>query len=368
MFLIPCAAAQNVQTMLIARFLDGVAGSAFLTVAGGTVSDLFAPADIQAPMILYTIAPFLGPVLGPVLGGFINQFTTWRWTFYVLIIWTSIILACLTFVPETYHPVLLTHKAAALRKSTGNPEYHSASELANRSKSLSKMILHSIYRPFQLLLLEPMCLCLCLYSALLLGILYLFFGAFGLVFGTNHDFNLWQIGLSFLGLLVGIVIGALTNPFWFKNYLRLVTRFHAENPPRPGEKPGKPDPELRLPPTIAGSLFWFGWTTYSSVHWIVPIIGSVFFMLGNFLAFSGIFTFLVDAYPTYAASSLAANTFTRCMFAAAFPLFGDQMYNKLDYQWATSLLAFLALAMMPFPFLFYKYGRVLRARSRFAMK
>ena len=38
----PCAFAQNIQTMLIARFLDGLAGSAFLSVAGGTVGDMFA--------------------------------------------------------------------------------------------------------------------------------------------------------------------------------------------------------------------------------------------------------------------------------------------------------------------------------------
>jgi hypothetical protein len=93
-----------------------------------------------------------------------------------------------------------------------------------------------------------------------------------------------------------------------------------------------------------------------------------------FLVFSGVFTFLVDAYPLYAASAMAANTFTRTMFAGAFPLFGDQsmfiffllfpfdsflaklhlilkiVYEKLGYQWATSLLAFLALAMMPFPY------------------
>jgi hypothetical protein len=41
-------------------------------------------------------------------------------------------------------------------------------------------------------------------------------------------------------------------------------------------------------------------------------------------AFSGIWTFLVDAYPLYAASALAANVFVRCMFAGAFPLFGEQ--------------------------------------------
>jgi hypothetical protein len=50
-----------------------------------------------------------------------------------------------------------------------------------------------------------------------------------------------------------------------------------------------------------------------------PLVGT-----GMFLTFSGIFTFLVDAYPAYAASALAANTFVRCMFAAAFPLFGEQ--------------------------------------------
>jgi hypothetical protein len=106
-------------------------------------------------------------------------------------------------IPETYHPVLLARKAAALRKSTGNDNYYSASERANTARSIPQTILRSLYRPFQLLFLEPMCTCLCLYSALLLGILYLFFGAFPLVFSTNHNFKEWQIGLTFLGLIVG---------------------------------------------------------------------------------------------------------------------------------------------------------------------
>ena len=42
------------------------------------------------------------------------------------------------------------------------------------------------------------------------------------------------------------------------------------------------------------------------------------------LVFAGVFTFLVDAYPLYAASALAANSFARSGFAAAFPLFGNQ--------------------------------------------
>jgi MFS family permease len=77
MFEIPSAAAQNIQTMLIGRFLDGLAGSAFMSVAAGTVTDLFRPSQIQKPMMAYTLSPLIGPVLGPLLGGFINSFTTW---------------------------------------------------------------------------------------------------------------------------------------------------------------------------------------------------------------------------------------------------------------------------------------------------
>lgn len=51
---------------------------------------------------------------------------------------------------------------------------------------------------------------------------------------------------------------------------------------------------------------------------------------------------------------------------AAFPLFGLQMYQKLGYQWGSSLLAFLTVAMLPFPWIFFRAGRRLRQKSRFA--
>lgn len=50
--------------MLVARFLDGLAGSAFLSVAGGTVGDVFARSELSLPMMIYTASPFLGPELG----------------------------------------------------------------------------------------------------------------------------------------------------------------------------------------------------------------------------------------------------------------------------------------------------------------
>jgi len=115
------------------------------------------------------------------------------------------------------------------------------------------------YRPLLLLALEPMCLALCLYCPVLPGVLYLFFGAFGLVFGANHDLNLWQVGLTFLRITVGMIIGSCTNPWWNRNYIRLLKKHEEDN----GEKGGS-EPESRQPPAIGGSplvvigLLWMG--------------------------------------------------------------------------------------------------------------
>jgi multidrug resistance protein len=279
-WLIPSAVARNIQTMIIARFFDGLSGSAFLSVAGGTVGDMFNREQLQLPMMIYTGSPFIGPTMGPLIAGFINQYTSWRWTFYVLIIWSAVNLGMIALlVPETYHPVLLRNKARQKRKETEDERWKAPMEKTN--KSIPKTVAYSLLRPFQLLFLEPMCLNLCLFSAILLGILYLFFGAFPIVFKGNHGFTLSQTGMTFLGIFVGMVAGAGMDPLWQRNYRRLIRNREAAT----GQIGGS-EPEYRLPPTILGAplvsigLFMFGWTTFSSVHWIVPIIGSSIFGMG----------------------------------------------------------------------------------------
>ena len=123
-------------------------------------------------------------------------------------------------VPETYHPVILRHKAERLRKETGDDRWKAPIEVMQRS--IAQTILRSCYRPFLLLTLEPMVLNLCLFSALLLGVLYLFFGAFQIVFAENHGFSLWQVGLSFTGLLIGELVAIGMNSFSKELYVSTV--------------------------------------------------------------------------------------------------------------------------------------------------
>lgn len=74
----------------------------------------------------------------------------------------------------------------------------------------------------------------------------------------------------------------------------------------------------------------------------------------------------IGRFPLYAASALCANSFARSCFAAAFPLFGVQMYETLNFHWATTVLAIVTLVMAPFPWLLYMHGRWLRGKSRFS--
>ncbi|KAK9251603.1 major facilitator superfamily domain-containing protein [Lipomyces tetrasporus] len=358
-FQFPVGFGKNITSVLVNRLLSGLAGSAFMSVAGGTVSDLFSKDQLGKPMMVFTAAPFLGPSLGPLFGDFITHRLEWRWVIYVMIIWTAVMLCLIVlFVPETYAPVLLRWKAQKLRKQTGNTDLHAPIEKIERS--VITTVILSCKRPFQLLFLEPMVFCLCLFTAILLGIMYLFFQAFPLVFENNHGFEKQHVGLSFMGLLTGIILGVLTEPFWMSTYHKLSLRS------------GGSRPEFRLPQAMAGAvfapigIFWFAFTTYRSVQYIVPIVAGVPFGFGIILVFSGVFTYLVEAYRPYSASALAANGFLRSSFAAVFPLFSVPMYNNLGYTWASALLAFLCLACTPFPFLFYKFGPYLRKRSRFA--
>jgi len=78
------------------------------------------------------------------------------------------------------------------------------------------------------------------------------------------------------------------------------------------------------------------------------------------------YTYTEDSYKTYSASALAGIGLIRNLAGAGFPLFGTQMYHRLGNQGATSLLAGLAVLMIPIPFILERYGMKLRRKSPWA--
>lgn len=76
--------------------------------------------------------------------------------------------------------------------------------------------------------------------------------------------------------------------------------------------------------------------------------------------------YLIDTFQRYAASAVAANTFLRSVFAAAFPLFINPMYSRLGIDWGSSVFGLFSLLLIPIPYLFWIYGKQLRVRGKYS--
>ncbi|KAH8815707.1 major facilitator superfamily domain-containing protein [Xylogone sp. PMI_703] len=355
------AGAKNIQTLLLMRFFAGAWGSSPLTNAGGVIADMFPASQRGLAMPIFASAPFLGPVLGPIIGGFLGETEGWRWVEGLITIFTGSlwIVGALT-IPETYSPVILRRRAAKLSKMTGKV-YKSKIEIERGKKTLSTELKTALSRPWILLLLEPIVLLLSIYMAIIYGTLYMMFSGFPIVYQENRGWSPGIGGLAFLGIAGGMMLAVVYSLWDNKRYLKVAA-----------DHGGTAPPEARIPPSIVGSialpvgLFWFAWTNYTSIHWIVSILAGVPFGFGMTVVFLSIMNYLIDAYVVYAASVLAANSVLRSLFGAIFPLFTTYMYQNLGIHWASSIPGFLALACVPFPILFYKYGESIRMRCKYA--
>jgi multidrug resistance protein len=368
-FNVACALATNLNMLVGFRFMAGVFGSAPLTNGGGSIADLVIAEKRSAAMSGFVMGPILGPVIGPVAGGYLTQAKGWRWTFWILSMLSGLFGALgLVFIRETYGPTILAKKTARLQKETGNLELRSKLEVGLAPMDF---FLHSIVRPTKLLFFSPIAALLAVYVGVIYGYLYLLFTTFTLVFQEQYGFSSGAVGLTFLGLGVGSVMGVAFFA-WSSNNLLKERKAREEAAVSESEggtiTPIKLLPEDRLRSLLPAyclipiGLFIYGWTAQYHVHWIVPILGTVPIGFGNMAVFMSVSLYLIDAFALYAASALAANSVVRSIMGAVLPLAGQKMYNALGFGWGNSLLAFVALALLPVPGGILKYGEYLRTK------
>ncbi|KAF2806546.1 putative MFS transporter [Mytilinidion resinicola] len=354
------AGSNNIATLLVLRFLAGAFGAAPITNGGAVVADLFSAEKRGVAMTFFAAAPSLGPVLGPIIGGFLGDAAGWRWVQGFMGAFSGTVWIVSTpILPETYSVYLLRKRAEKLSHLTGKV-YRSRSEIRLRHMSAVTQITTALYRPWVLFFHEPIVIILSIYLSVIYGTLYLLFGAYPVVYEQVRGWSISIGSLAFIGILVGSM-SALVYSFWDNaRYVRASRRHNGHAPP-----------EARLPPVMVGGvafpigLFWFAWTNSPNIHWMVSISAGAVFSFGMILVFLCL-NYLVDAYTIYAASVIASTTVLRSLCATAFPLFTGKMYEKLGIHWASSVPAFLGLACMPFPFLFYKYGVAIRKRCKYA--
>ena len=189
----------------------------------------------------------------------------------------------------------------------------------------------------------------------------MFFVAYPIVFQEGKGYSASTTGLMFIPIAVGVLLSAACAPLVNKHYMTLVRKHN-----------GKPPAEARLIPMMIScwcipiGLFIFAWSSYPRLSWVGPCLGGFPVGFGFIFLYNSANNYLVDSYQHQAASALAAKTFLRSFWGAAVVLFTKQMYDRLGYQWASSLLGFIGLACCAIPFLFYYKGAAIRAHSHFA--
>lgn len=354
---------KNIGSVLVLRFFSGFFASPAMAVAGGTIADIWDMENMGLAMAGFCLAPFMGPVLGPIIGGFVAEKKGWKWTLWVQIMFAGAILLPVFATPETYKPILLKKRAKKrglkLAKPKGSP-----------LELLKVIFTITLMTPVKMLFLEPIVMVFSIYIAFVFAVLFGFFEAYPIIFEGVYGMSLGITGLCFLGVMIGFILGTAAYVLIDRLY------FFPKNPDGTRGKRDQngnlviPAPESRLILCKIGSialpcsLFWLGWTSRTNVHWISAIIAGVPFGFGLILIFFATMIYFSMSYPPLSlASALAANNFFRYLLASVFPLFIVQMYRKLQIDWATSLFAFIALAMVPVPWIFEKWGPVLRKQS-----
>ncbi|KAJ5766026.1 uncharacterized protein N7511_003642 [Penicillium nucicola] len=361
-FQIPIAVARNLETIFICRFLGGVFASAPLAIVSGILADMFEPVERGIAIAIFAASTFVGPVAGPITGSFITRLLGWRWTEYITAIWafafSTIGFLC---IPETFEGTLLTKRAKCQRTKTKNWAFHAKAE--ESVVGAQDIALRYLLRPFQMLFLEPILLLITLYVGFIYGFLYTCFEAYPISFHYERGWQQGVAALPFVAIICGVAVACLIIVAFSLTRYRSIMR-----------RTGRVDPEERLIPMIIGGIlapigmFWFAWTSNPHISWIPQVISGGFLGAGVLLIFLQGLNYIIDVYPMYANSAIAANSFFRSWLGAGFPIFALPMFKNLGVPWAMTLLGCLTAALFPVPVAFFIYGPKIRSCSKFSVK
>jgi len=163
---------QNIETVLICRFLSGNFGALAVAVGAGTIADI---GDLQhgggLATVFFSLIPFLGSALGPFIGGYTVQTRSdWRWMMWVLMLMERFVWLMNFLLEEMLEKELLRRRALA-RGIFTSPK--------PSTKTALKMIFTiTLFRLLRTLLIEPIVAFIIFYVSFMFGVMFAFFDAY----------------------------------------------------------------------------------------------------------------------------------------------------------------------------------------------
>lgn len=78
-----CGAAPNLASLVIFRIIQGATGGALQPLSQAVLLESFKPEDRGRAMGFWGLGIVVAPILGPVVGGWLTEYYSWRWVFYI---------------------------------------------------------------------------------------------------------------------------------------------------------------------------------------------------------------------------------------------------------------------------------------------
>lgn len=360
------ALAPNFGTIVVARFLGGI------SLAGGSVTlaivaDMWEANDQGYAVAFIVLSSVGGSAVGPIFGGLMTERLSWRWNFWIQLIFGGVAQILHFFlVSETRTDLLMDKEAKRRRESGEDNDIYGPSEI-NKRKMTMKEILSIWRRPFEMFLREPIVLCLSLLSGFADALIFIFMECFSLVY-QQWGFSTTQCGLAFIPILIGYLIAYLIHLPDIGRQMFLIKNHGEES--RFAER--RLLLLLYIAPLLTIGLLGFAWTSMGPDYnpWIAPMIFGTLIAIANYSIYMSTIDYMIAAYGPYSASATGGNGFARDFLAGISILYAIPLYTniggKRHLQWGSTLLGCLA-ALVTIPiFIFYWMGPEVRRRSKFA--
>ena len=78
-----CGAAQSLEQIVLFRLLQGICGASLVPLSQSVLLDSYPKERHGSAMAMWGVGVMIGPILGPSLGGWLTEYYSWRWVFYI---------------------------------------------------------------------------------------------------------------------------------------------------------------------------------------------------------------------------------------------------------------------------------------------
>ncbi|KAF5986294.1 major facilitator superfamily transporter [Fusarium coicis] len=326
---------QSYPELIITMIITGLGGAINETAVQMTISDLFFVHHRGSANAVYFTAVMVGSFLTPMAAGTQAANQGWRWSYYTLSIFLTILFVVFIFAFEEtkYIPVSV---GEAENDDAGSVHDPTTKDIDSKNKIGSELVtvgthtdptIHmNSYRqcmrlttttseslpdlfvmPFHVITL-PHVMFTALQFASGVCWLVIFMQIISIVFSAPpYNFTTAGIGYMALGPFVGNIFGSiLGGPLADWTVVRLARR-----------NGGIYEPEMRLYPLViptffmAGGIIMFGATAARGMHWIYPSLGGAFFAFGLGANGDITFTLIIDTYRELVAEAFIGIAFFR---------------------------------------------------------